>query len=265
MMSNNTAEILKLDNERARRRGEEQFENVGAHLADCRESRGLSLDEAAAKTQIRAHHLAAIEAMNKAGLPARPYALGFVRTYALFLELDSVSAVARFKEEIGYDAPAPVEVEKFEALEEAGETEPGELSLIAIIAIFAFIVWCLWQLTVPREATLLGEAALQPEIAAPVPAPPAAAIVEPRALATVDPVYPLWCAADAAPSETVTIVFNLSATGRVVGERVAGSSNACLNDAALNAMRRWEFAPRTADGAPQPAYDLRHSFVFERP
>lgn len=275
--NNGTAEIYDMEDARARRRAADlpdaDFETVGAHLAAVREAAGLTLAEAADKTHIRERHLMAIETLEMESLPSRPYAIGFVRAYAEFLELDAARIVDRFKEEAGYAAPAPAPAEKFEAPEPAAPVESRDMSLLAVIAIIAFFIWCAWQIAriddIERDAPGASAAdASTGSVAgrlpqAPAPAP--AEIIEARVIERVDPIYPRGCVAEAAPFETVVIAFNITAGGRVASERVAQSSNPCLNDAALNAVRRWRFEPRTVDGAARPVYDQKYSFSFARP
>jgi TonB family protein len=279
--NNGSAEIFDMEDARARRRASglpgADYPNVGAHLSAVRETSGLTLLEAASRTHIKQTHLTAIEELNIGDLPPRPYAIGFVKTYAEFLGLDAGEIVARFKEDAGYSAPQPISVEKFEAAEVAAENEHRDMSLKAVIAIMIFITWCAWQITRPHEVKSLGAAAAISAAGgegeangAPVPSAAAtqsalATIIEARIAERVDPVYPRRCANSAQLLETVVLSFNITADGRVGGERVAQSSNECLNDAAMNALRRWRFEPRTVDGVPRPAYDQKYSFSFQRP
>ena len=152
-----SAEIYELDDARARRQASDlpgdDYRDAGAHLCAVREAAGLSLEEAAAKTHIKVDQLRAIEEIDVNVLPARPYAIGFVKTYAEFLGLDSSEVVGRFKEDAGYSAPQQIEVEKFEAAEQAAEAQAGQLSLVAVIAVILFFLWCLWQVTVLDESS----------------------------------------------------------------------------------------------------------------
>ena len=263
-----SAEIVDMADARARLAADAgEFENIGARLTAVRESRGITLQEAAARTHIRESHLTSIEAVDRSTLPARPYALGFVRTYAEFLELDPRPVVEQFKFDAGYDAPAPVEAERFASAEETHESDGRDMSLPVFIAIAAFIIWCAWQITLTAKVTPLGDrqGEAAPVITTPAPAPVTGKLVEARVVETVDPVYPYSCAPAAQATETVTIAFTVTSTGRISGERVTGSSNPCFDAAALNALRRWRYAPRTVDGAPKPAYDQVRTFRFERP
>lgn len=245
-----------------------EFEHVGARLAALREGRGLSLRDAAARTHIRENHLAAIEAADRNGLPARPYALGFVRTYAEFLEIDPRPVVEQFKLDAGYDAPQPVPAEKFHPAADAAETDGRDMSLPVFIAIIAFIIWCAWQITLTSKVTPLGEhyrEAAPAPVRTPVPEPIQGEVVDPRILEQVEPVYPYSCAPGARAVETVTVAFTVTSAGRIAAERIANSTNACFDEAAMNALRRWRFEPRKVDGAAKPAYDQVQVFRFERP
>ena len=55
---------------------------AGERLREARAKMSLSLKQAADATRIRADYLEALEAMDSRGLPARAYAIGYLRTYA---------------------------------------------------------------------------------------------------------------------------------------------------------------------------------------
>jgi len=62
---------------------------------------GLDLDveDIALVTRVRGSYLTALEDFNLDALPARPFAVGYVRAYALALGLDPDAVVARFRQE----------------------------------------------------------------------------------------------------------------------------------------------------------------------
>lgn len=82
-------------------------------------------------------------------------------------------------------------------------------------------------------------------------------------LVTVEPVYPPLCEAEAAPVEAVSLVFNISGRGRVIGPRISESSNPCFNGAAIAAVSRWRYDPATITA--ENSRGLSTRFVFDRP
>ena len=89
--------------------GEEESgvpEGIGQQLRAEREARGLTIEQVAAETRIPMRHLVVIERGDFQDLPARTYAVGFARTYARMLELDTDEVVARVRDEL--DAQPPV-------------------------------------------------------------------------------------------------------------------------------------------------------------
>lgn len=90
--------------------------SVGEMLRQARFDAGLSVEDVACGLRIRRVHIEAMEEGRLDELPGRPYALGFVRTYAKYLGLDADAALQKFKAEFGdlderpefvFPAPAP--------------------------------------------------------------------------------------------------------------------------------------------------------------
>ncbi len=280
-----TAEILDIEDERAKRRAVllpySDFETAGAHLKAVRVATELDLSDICARIHLKIEHLEAIESSDAAALPSRPYAIGFVKTYAEFLGLDAGPIVARFKEDMGYSAAEAIETKSSAATANTGLEENRDMSLWAVMAIVVFILWCAFQITRPREADPVmsptgiprisepsaGAAIMETDVAAVprVAQPGAQEIIEAQIQERIEPVYPRRCESGAQSSETVEVTFNIGSDGRVAGERVVTSSNPCFDSVALNAIKRWRFSPRTVDGAPRPAYDQRYRFRFDRP
>lgn len=86
-----------------------------------------------------------------------------------------------------------------------------------------------------------------PRRARPAPRP---VIVEAELTRSSAPAYPERCARGAAAVESVTVRFDVSASGRAVNARVVSSTDDCFEAEALSALSRWRFSPRTVDGAP---------------
>ena len=75
----------------------EHYEGIGADFAAARDQAGLEIAQVASALRIRREHLAAIEEGRFQDLPALAYAIGFVRSYAEYLGMDSTAAVVGFK------------------------------------------------------------------------------------------------------------------------------------------------------------------------
>ena len=72
---------------------------LGEVLAARRGERGLTIEQAATATRIRAHYLSALESDELERLVAPVYAKGHLRTYALYLGLDPEPLVKMLKTE----------------------------------------------------------------------------------------------------------------------------------------------------------------------
>lgn len=85
---------------------------IGETLRETREQRGVTLDEAAEETRIRATHLAAIEQEDFDRLGGDVYVRGFIRSYAKCLGLDPEPLLQQHlpapEPATGADAPAPI-------------------------------------------------------------------------------------------------------------------------------------------------------------
>lgn len=75
----------------------DDYETLGAYLKAVRTHGGLTLADVAKVTRIRRLYIAAMEDGDRSALPSRPFAIGYVRSYARALGLDGELAVARFK------------------------------------------------------------------------------------------------------------------------------------------------------------------------
>jgi transcriptional regulator with XRE-family HTH domain len=82
---------------------QEDKRTVGQLLRASREALGISRQEAAAATQIKAVFLAALEEDDYRLLPDERYLLRFLEEYARFLKLDAEAVQARFAQQIAPD------------------------------------------------------------------------------------------------------------------------------------------------------------------
>ena len=143
---------------------------LGAHLKAVREHKMLSIGQVAESTRIRRQHLIAIEDADRSGLPSRPFALGYVRSYAKALGLDGDVAVARFKAEWPESTEPlrnPVGVEHDEG--EPDARKPFIWAGITVI-VLALGAWNLAQRTLINDAP--PPSGIDPAVAAQPLSPP---------------------------------------------------------------------------------------------
>ena len=78
---------------------DEPYKGVGTELRAARVAAGHELEDVARSLRIRLAHLQAIEAGRYSDLPGPVYAIGFLRSYAEFLNFDGRAAARIFREE----------------------------------------------------------------------------------------------------------------------------------------------------------------------
>ncbi|MFN0024895.1 MAG: helix-turn-helix domain-containing protein, partial [Parvularculaceae bacterium] len=79
---------------------------VGLKLATARKAKGLTHLDVHAGTKIKIVHIVAIEAGERAFLPATPFTAGFVKAYAQFLGLSGDEFARAYKREAGFVPPS---------------------------------------------------------------------------------------------------------------------------------------------------------------
>jgi cytoskeletal protein RodZ len=79
-------------------------ETIGQQLKQAREGKNLTIQQVVQVTQIRAHHLEAIEADDFESLPSPIQARGFLRLYAEFLGLSLEDVISNQREGVGLPA-----------------------------------------------------------------------------------------------------------------------------------------------------------------
>jgi len=72
------------------------METIGQQLKQARETKKLTLSEAAARTQIKTQQLEALEQDDFSAMPAPIYTKGFIKLYAKTLGLDGAALVEQF-------------------------------------------------------------------------------------------------------------------------------------------------------------------------
>lgn len=86
---------------------EDNARPLGAWLRQRREELGISLEQAEADTRIRTNYLEALETENFELLPDPIVGRGFLRNYAVYLELDLQEASARYTQIVAPSEPEP--------------------------------------------------------------------------------------------------------------------------------------------------------------
>ena len=91
--------------------------SVGEQLATERVRQKIELSDVAARTRIPLRHLEAIEAGRYDELPALPYSVGFVKSYATMLGLDGQALSRAFREQMGDARRSHFEPEAYEPVD----------------------------------------------------------------------------------------------------------------------------------------------------
>jgi cytoskeleton protein RodZ len=159
---------------------ETALETVGQDLRAARLRRGDDLATVSRSLKIRKDHLEAVEEDNFSGLPGKTYAIGFVRTYAGYLGLDSAKTVERYKLEISSRHDEPLSANPNFHNDESRRLTYGWRIVAAVIGLA--LIYGVWHLVSAGPAPLAvpPAPALTPSrsrvvAVKPAPAPPPAA------------------------------------------------------------------------------------------
>ncbi|MEX0840315.1 MAG: RodZ domain-containing protein [Parvibaculum sp.] len=107
-------------------------DTVGAELRNARLRRGEDLRAIAQCLRISRSQLEAIEEGRNAELPARAYAIGFVRSYAEYLGLDSRHVVERYKAELDNAAATAADL-SFPDIDEERRLPKGTFLIVLLV------------------------------------------------------------------------------------------------------------------------------------
>jgi cytoskeleton protein RodZ len=158
-MMSNVAQMPSADERNDKRRlhlreveQDESLLSVGAILRAARIARGKDAGDIATVLKMRRDQLEAIEAGDYARLPGRTYTMGFIRSYARYLELDSDALVQRFKDDEGLaeNVAKPVEL----VFPETNEQKPvPNGSIIVLALVVALVIYAVSYVTMPARKT----------------------------------------------------------------------------------------------------------------
>ena len=165
---------------------------VGALLAEARAAAGRDLADLARETRVPLRHLMAIEADDHEALPALPYALGFVKTFARSVGLNPESVGAQFRAETRLTPHVP-SAPSLEPLDEA--RLPSQGLALAGLAVLVLVIGGLG---------LYGSGVLDPVPSAPQVAAPAPAAIDTATAAASVPAPAPAAAAPGASAATAT-------------------------------------------------------------
>lgn len=122
---------------------------VGSLLKEMRLQKGLRLPDVAKRLCIRKIYLEAIEESNYKEIPAFPYGVGFIRSYAEFLGLNSSNIVELYKEETNTSPDKNIYVMEPQDEANAPSRKYLVISLLAIVLIYA--LWYLYNNQISGE------------------------------------------------------------------------------------------------------------------
>jgi cytoskeletal protein RodZ len=155
------------------------IEGLGKKFQAARESRGLSLDEAARLTKIRQSRLSELETDDYSNFPSLAYAKGFLQIYGKFLDIDVSPYLDAF------ETPGNITVDGYSYLQDnpaprptrttVARPEPQRTSLLPLIIGIIVLLGGVWFikliLNVQRITPRQTEAAPSPTATVPVALP----------------------------------------------------------------------------------------------
>jgi cytoskeleton protein RodZ len=169
------------------------LETVGQDLRAARLRRGDDLATVSKALKIRKDHLESIEEDRIESLPGRTYAVGFVRSYADYLGLDSGQCVERFRAEIAGREHADAQQQVQVIDEDEHRRLPQGWKIIAGVVVLAMLYGAYYLITAtsstppmtPAPPSLDGRTASTAPATTPAPTPtPANTAAAPSAPAT---------------------------------------------------------------------------------
>jgi cytoskeleton protein RodZ len=139
------------------------FIAVGIELAAAREAQNLSLSDVSAQLRISVKYLEHLEAGENSKLPGATYVLGFVRSYAKFLNLDANAICQRLSNEIAASEYQP-EYHFIENKVSGGSEWRNMFMIGAVLVVVSYTAWYfLWNDYVP-DAELTASTELSEEL-----------------------------------------------------------------------------------------------------
>ncbi len=148
---------------------EERLPSAGEQLRSARETRGMTIAEAAQALMLAPRQIEAIEQDDWTKLPGDTFARGFIRNYARLLKLDSEALLRRNAEQRAAAEAPNIELPQALAAEIPQPSHAKKRDKVTIIAAAAMVVVALLVYFLLPE-NLFAPKAAEPQVAAPVPA-----------------------------------------------------------------------------------------------
>ena len=174
------------------------MDSIGDFFKQVRETKGLTVDEVASKTRIRADFVKALEEGNFAKLPDQVFARGFVRSYARSLGLDEEDAIHRFIQSAGAFYEKQDERERLKVRQAEEERKRQANRKAVAIAIGIAILTLVILLSREQSSLLVRRTPTEP------PPAPTKRVPTPEAAKTDVPVRPEGNTAAAKPKPPET-------------------------------------------------------------
>lgn len=155
--------------------------HIGARLKAAREASGRSLEDVATQTKVRVSLLDAIERGAVEELPAGPYAVGFVRTYARHVGIDAEAAVNEVRQMISAKNLGVVAASTHYEPADTDRVPPRPLVWIALliagVLVAAYLGWRTFAFSAEEtEEPVAASAPVQAPASAAAPAAPTVTI-----------------------------------------------------------------------------------------
>jgi len=122
---------------------------VGTMLRDVRTKNKISIEQVANDLRIKSSYLNAIENSDYSNIPAHPYGIGFVRSYANYLGLNSNRITQIFKEETENNTLSAFAHKTYTAEEKTdNNTQNSKYLLISLgMLLFGYVLWSVFNTT----------------------------------------------------------------------------------------------------------------------
>ncbi len=182
-------------------------ETVGEILLAARERAGLSPEEVSQETRLAVKNIEYLETDNFEAVPAKVYVRGFIRTYAIFLDLDVEHLLNKYEVQTGQTHKTKGDLWEIEAEvveEKLGSAFPARRLLLPIILVIIALLIVIFMVTRwdrQEDRSLIQPASEEPVVSDTVNVQPTEQRVEEAALPDA-PLEPMQLRLSANPTDS---------------------------------------------------------------